>query len=79
MSFSAEWCGRQEWTRALSMYPLFVREGEGIEEEIPSMEGQYRYSIDRLPYELERLTKAGVSSVMLFGIPDKKDEVGSGA
>ena len=61
------------------MYPLFVREGEGIEEEIPSMEGQYRYSIDRLPYELERLTKAGVSSVMLFGIPDKKDEVGSGA
>ncbi len=61
------------------MYPLFVREGEGIEEEIPSMEGQYRYSIDRLPYELERLIKAGVSSVMLFGIPDKKDEVGSGA
>jgi porphobilinogen synthase len=61
------------------MYPLFVREGEGIEEEIPSMEGQYRYSIDRLPYELERLTKAGVSSVMLFGIPEKKDEVGSGA
>lgn len=61
------------------MYPLFVREGEGIEEEIPSMEGQYRYSVDRLPYELERLTKAGVSSVMLFGIPEKKDEVGSGA
>lgn len=61
------------------IYPLFVREGNGIEEEIPSMEGQYRYSVDRLPYELERLTKAGVSSVMLFGIPDQKDEVGSGA
>ncbi len=61
------------------IYPLFVREGEGIEEEIPSMEGQYRYSVDRLPYELERLTKAGVSGVMLFGIPDHKDEVGSGA
>ena len=43
------------------------------------MEGQFRYSVDRLPYELERLTKAGVSSVMLFGIPDHKDEVGSGA
>ncbi len=61
------------------IYPLFVKEGTGIEEEIPSMEGQYRYSVDRLPYELERLTKAGVSSIMLFGIPDHKDEVGSGA
>ena len=61
------------------IYPLFVREGNGIEEEIPSMEGQFRYSVDRLPYELERLQKAGVSSIMLFGIPDHKDEVGSGA
>ena len=33
------------------IYPLFVKEGTGIEEEIPSMEGQYRYSVDRLPYE----------------------------
>lgn len=61
------------------IHPLFVKEGTGIEEEIPSMEGQYRYSVDRLPYELERLTKAGVGSVMLFGIPNHKDEVGSGA
>lgn len=61
------------------IYPLFVKEGAGIEEEIPSMPGQHRYSIDRLPYELERLTEAGVGSVMLFGIPDHKDEVGSGA
>lgn len=61
------------------IYPLFVKEGTGIEEEIPSMEGQFRYSIDRLPFELERLQKAGVNSVMLFGIPDHKDEVGSGA
>lgn len=61
------------------IYPLFVKEGTGVEEEIPSMEGQYRYSVDRLPYELERLQKAGVSNIMLFGIPDHKDEVGSGA
>ena len=61
------------------IYPLFVKEGTGIEEEIPSMEGQFRYSVDRLPFELERLQKAGVNSVMLFGIPDHKDEVGSGA
>ena len=61
------------------IYPLFVKDGENIEEEIPSMDGQFRYSVDRLPYELERLSKAGVSSVMLFGIPDHKDEVGSEA
>ena len=61
------------------IYPLFLKEGTGIEEEIPSMEGQYRYSVDRLPFELERLQKAGVNNVMLFGIPDHKDEVGSGA
>ena len=61
------------------IYPLFVKEGTGVEEEIPSMEGQYRYSVDRLPYELERLQKTGVSNIMLFGIPDHKDEVGSGA
>ena len=61
------------------IYPLFVMEGTNIQEEIPSMEGQFRYSIDRLPYKLEQLAKAGVGSVMLFGIPDHKDEVGSGA
>lgn len=65
--------------KASLVYPLFVREGSNIEEEIPSMEGQYRFSIDRLPYELERLQKAGVGSVLLFGIPDHKDEMGSGA
>lgn len=61
------------------IYPLFVKDGEGIMEEIPSMVGQNRYSVDKLPYELERLTKAGVSSVMLFGIPEVKDELASQA
>ena len=61
------------------IYPLFAIDGENIQEEIPSMEGQYRYSVDRLPYELERLSKAGVSNVILFGIPAHKDEVGSQA
>lgn len=61
------------------IYPLFVQEGKNLKEEIPSMEGQYRYSVDLLPYKLEELAKAGVGSVMLFGIPDHKDEAGSGA
>lgn len=61
------------------IYPIFVKEGPNIQEEIPSMEGQYRYSVDRLPYELERLAKVGVTNVMLFGIPNEKDECGSQA
>lgn len=61
------------------IYPLFVKEGKNIAEEISAMPGQYRYSIDTLPYELERLSKAGVGAVMLFGIPEKKDELASGA
>ena len=51
--------------KASLIYPLFVREGEKIREEIPSMPGQYRYSVDRLPEELEQVAKAGVPSVML--------------
>lgn len=61
------------------IYPMFVREGRGIVEEIPSMPGQYRYSLDTLPAALEQVAKAGISSVMLFGIPDHKDELGSEA
>ena len=61
------------------VYPMFVVEGTNIKEEIPSMYGQYRYSVDRMEEKLTELSDAGVSSVMLFGIPAKKDEVGSGA
>lgn len=61
------------------IYPMFVMDGQNIQEEIPSMEGQYRYSVDRMGYELERVAKAGVGSVMLFGIPEMKDECGSQA
>lgn len=61
------------------IFPMFVKEGQGIREEIPSMKGQYRYSVDQMFYELEQLSKVGVSSVMLFGIPDHKDELASGA
>ncbi len=61
------------------IYPMFVKEGNGIQEEIPSMDGQYRYSVDCMGFELERLLNAGVKNVMFFGIPDQKDEVGSGA
>jgi porphobilinogen synthase len=61
------------------VYPMFVREGTGIVEPIPSMDGQMRYSPDTLWQGLEEVRNAGVKSVMLFGIPEHKDEVGSGA
>ena len=61
------------------IYPLFVKEGENQKEEIPTMPGQFRYSLDRMPEKLEELMKARVDKVMFFGIPDHKDEVGSQA
>lgn len=61
------------------IYPMFVMEGENIKEEIPTMPGQYRYSVDRLAEALYEVRDAGVSSVMLFGIPDHKDSFGRGA
>ncbi len=61
------------------IYPMFVMDGEDVKEEIPSMPGQYRYSVDRMDEKLEELLKSGVSAVMLFGIPKVKDERGSQA
>lgn len=61
------------------VYPMFVKDGENIKEEIPSMEGQYRYSVDRMGECLQELLDAGVHCVMLFGIPAVKDEAGSQA
>lgn len=61
------------------VYPMFVMEGANKKEEIPSMAGQYRYSVDRMEEKLLELLQAGVQSVMLFGIPAEKDEMGSGA
>ena len=61
------------------IYPMFVMDGENKIEEIGAMPGQFRYTVDRAGEEFQRLTDAGVSAVMLFGIPEVKDEVGSGA
>lgn len=61
------------------IYPMFFAEGENIFEEIKSMPGQFRVSIDRCGGIIEELLDAGVKSVMLFGIPKIKDEIGSEA
>ncbi|MBR2842901.1 MAG: porphobilinogen synthase [Lachnospiraceae bacterium] len=61
------------------IYPMFVMDGENKVEEIESLPGQNRYTVDRMGEELERLLDAGVTNVMFFGIPEVKDEVGSQA
>lgn len=61
------------------IYPLFAVDGEGIVEEISSMEGQYRYSVDQLYHIMDKLVEAGVEKVLLFGIPAEKDACGSQA
>ena len=61
------------------VYPVFVMEGQDLCQPVDSMPGICQYSIDRLPEELNRVTKAGIPAVLLFGIPAHKDEVGSGA
>lgn len=61
------------------IYPLFVVEGENIKREIPSLVDQYHYSVDMLDAEIKELENLGIRAVILFGIPDKKDSVGSGA
>lgn len=61
------------------VYPIFVIEGNNIMNPIDSMPGIYQFSIDRLDVELQRMNEAGVRSILIFGIPSHKDEVGSEA
>jgi porphobilinogen synthase len=61
------------------VYPLFVVEGKGIREEIASMPGIFRHSPDRLTPEIEEVAKLKIPAVLLFGIPQNKDETGSAA
>lgn len=61
------------------VYPLFVVEGKGIKKEILSLPNNYHFSIDKLVEEVKELTKLGIHYIMLFGLPDKKDNIGSSA
>lgn len=61
------------------IYPIFVVEGENIKSEIPSLKDCYHYSIDRLEEEIIELKKLGINSVILFGIPNHKDDIASSA
>ena len=61
------------------IYPIFVREGKNIIENIDAMPEQKRYSPDKLPFILERVAKSNIGGILLFGIPEKKDELATSA
>jgi porphobilinogen synthase len=61
------------------VYPLFVTHGQGIRDEIPSMPGQFRISLDQVSREADDLRTLGIPAVLLFGLPAMKDEEGSEA
>jgi porphobilinogen synthase len=61
------------------IYPLFVVDKAGVKEEIASMPGQFRFSPDKLEYELDELAGLGIHNILIFGIPGTKDDKGSGA
>ena len=61
------------------VYPLFLCEGEGVRREISSMPGVFNLSIDEAVKEVEACAALGIGGLLLFGIPDEKDEQGTGA
>ncbi len=61
------------------VYPLFVVPGKGVKEEVSSMPGVFRFSVDQLRDEAKEIYELGIPAVILFGIPEKKDEIGSEA
>jgi len=61
------------------VYPMFVCAGEGVRKEVRSMPGVFNLSVDEAVKEAREVHSLGVPSVILFGLPDKKDEVASGA
>jgi porphobilinogen synthase len=61
------------------IYPLFFTSGTNVKEEVPSMPGVYHFSLDLLEAEIKGIQQLGIQAVLVFGVPDSKDEVGSSA
>ena len=61
------------------IYPLFAVPGSGVRDPVGSMPGVFHLSVDQLVQEAEEVKALGIPAILLFGIPEKKDEMGSGA
>ena len=66
-------------TPEMLVYPLFVRSGSGVRQEVPSMPGVFQLSVDEAVQEAEGARRDGLRAVLLFGLPDQKDDTGSAA
>lgn len=66
-------------SRDAFIYPLFVQSGRDTRTAIPSMPGQFRWTVDSLPGLARDVWSHGIGAIMLFGLPETKDEIGSGA
>src|ERR1700685_3709364 len=64
---------------SMLIYPLFLCEGEGVRREVSSMPGVFNLSVDEALKEVDACAALGIGGILLFGIPDEKDERGSGA
>src|SRR5687768_16243694 len=71
---------RETWVTVDDLiYPLFVAPGRDVKREIASMPGNFHWSVDRLAAEVVEVAGLGIPAVLLFGLPETKDAVGSGA
>ena len=61
------------------IYPVFVKEGENIKAPVDSMPGIYQWSLDRFDEELDRISASGIAGLLIFGIPEHKDELATEA
>ena len=59
--------------------PIFVTHGTNVKSEIASMPGVYHFSLDRLKEEIDEITKLGIQAILLFGVPNTKDAIGTSA
>ena len=60
------------------VFPLFITHGQNVRAEISSMPGNYQWSVDRVVFEAEEVARLGIPAILLFGLPESKDALGSG-
>ena len=75
----APWCAKRFSSPATSIYPLFICPGEGVRREVSSMPGVFNLSVDEAVREAEEAARLGLGGLLLFGLPETKDEHGTGA
>ena len=79
MSLCGHWCAKPPLEPGDLIYPLFICPGEGVRTPVSSMPGVFNLSIDEAVREAEEAAQLGLGGLLLFGLPEAKDEQGTGA